>query len=51
MDILFHRGILGGQAEGIPAHRVQNVEPLTAFVARHDIAERVTTQVAHMDPP
>ena len=33
MDALGHRGVLGRQAEGVPAHRMQHVEALGALVA------------------
>ena len=38
--------LLGGQAERVPAHRVQDVEPLHAPVARDDVRGRVTLRVA-----
>ena len=34
--------LLGGQAERIPAHRMQHVETLRAFVARENIRGGVT---------
>ena len=51
MDLLFHRGILGRQAEGVPAHGVQNVEAPGALVAGDHVALRVVAHVAHMDAP
>ncbi|MNS52788.1 hypothetical protein D3C72_855150 [compost metagenome] len=40
------RRLLGGQAEGVPAHRVQHVEPAHALVARDDVRGRVAFRVA-----
>ena len=49
MDALGHRGVLGRQAERVPAHRMQHVEALRALVARDHVAERVVAHVAHVD--
>ena len=46
-----HRGVLGGHAEGVPAHRVQHVVPGRQLVARHDVAHRVVADMAHVDAP
>ena len=51
MDLVLHRRVFGRHAEGVPAHRMQHVEPLGALVARHDIAHRVVADMAHMDAP
>ena len=51
MAAAFHRGVLGGHAERIPAHRVQHRKPLRHLIARHHIAHRVVAHMAHMDAP
>ena len=42
-------GVLGRQAEGVPAHRVEDVEPLRPHEARHHVAHGVVAHVPHMD--
>jgi len=42
--------LLRRQSEGIPAHRMQNVEPAHALVARDDIGRRVTFRVPDVQP-
>ena len=42
-------GVLGGKAEGVPAHRMEHVEPAHPFVAGEQIADRVHAHVAHVD--
>jgi hypothetical protein len=42
----FHRVLLGGQAEGVPANRVEHVKTLGAFVARDDVGAGVALGVA-----
>ncbi len=51
MDLVFHGGVLGRQAERVPAHGMQHVEALGALVARDHVALRVVAHVAHMDAP
>ena len=46
MDAGLDRVLLGGQAEGVPAHRVQDVEAAHALVTRDDVAGRVALEVA-----
>ena len=41
-----HGVLLGGQAEGVPAHRMQHVQTLGAFVARENIRGGVTLRMA-----
>jgi hypothetical protein len=41
--------VLGGQAEGVVAHRAQNAEAHTPPDVREDIAERVVLDVAHVE--
>ena len=43
------RVLLRGQAEGVPAHRVEHVEALHARVARDDVGRRVALGVAHVE--
>ncbi len=40
------RVLLGGQAEGVPAHRVQHVEPAHSLVAAQDVGGRVALGMA-----
>ena len=51
MHALFHRGVFGRHPEGIPAHRVQHLEPAHLLVARQHIAHRVVAHVAHVNAP
>ena len=44
-------GVLGRQAECVPAHRVQDIEPLRPHVAGHHVAQRVVARMADMDAP
>src|SRR5213076_809207 len=46
-----HGGVLGRQAEGIPAHRLHHVVAAHAQVAREHVAYRVVAHVAHVQPP
>ena len=41
--------ILGGQAECVPAHRVQDIEATGALIAGDDVAHRVIARMANMD--
>ncbi len=50
MHALGHGGILGRQAEGVPAHRMEHVEALGALEAGDHVAQRVVAHMAHMDP-
>jgi hypothetical protein len=49
MGVRLQRVLLGGEAERVPPHRVQHVEPLLALVAGHDVGGRVALRVAHME--
>ena len=44
-------GVLGRQAESVPAHGVQHVEALGALVARDHVAQGIVAHVAHVDAP
>ena len=48
---LFHRGVFGRHPEGVPAHRVQHLEPAHLLVARQHVAHRIVADVAHVDAP
>ena len=50
MDLVLEGGVLRRQAEGIPAHGVQDIETLRALIARDDVAHGVVPDMAHMDP-
>ncbi len=50
-DPALHGGVLGRQAEGVPAHRMQHVEAHGALGARHHVAHRVVAHVPHVDAP
>ncbi len=43
--------LLGRQAEGVPAHRVQDVEALHALVAGEDVRGDVAFRVADVQTP
>ena len=51
MDAHIPRGVFCRQPEGIPAHRMQHVEPAGALVARDDITQRIVADVSHVDTP
>jgi hypothetical protein len=42
-------GVLGGQAESVPSHRVEDVEPPHPLEARQEIADGVDPHVSHVD--
>ena len=44
-------GVLGRQAEGVPAHRHQHVVPVHAQVAREHVVDGVVAHVPHVQPP
>ena len=43
-----HGVLLGGEAEGVPAHRVEDVEALHALVAAEDVRRRIALGVAYV---
>jgi hypothetical protein len=47
-DLVFNRGILGRQAEGIPTHRLQHVFAVHAHESRKHVADRVVAHVPHV---
>ena len=51
MDAALDRGVLGGHAEGVPAHRMEHFEALRAAHACHHVAHRVVADVPHVDAP
>ena len=48
MLVALDGGVLGGQAEGVPADRVQDVVALLEPVARDDVGQREGLGVAHV---
>ncbi len=46
--VVLDGGIFGGQAEGVPAHRMQHIEAAHALDARHNVADGVIAHVAHV---
>ncbi len=44
-------GVLGGQAKGVPAHRMQDIQPPRAFVAGQHVTHRIVADVPHVDAP
>ena len=46
--VFCHCGVLGGQAERVPAHRLQHVTAPHAVVARKHVADRVVAHVPHV---
>src|SRR5262245_58261707 len=46
----FDRVLFRGQAERIPAHRMQNVESTHAFVTRDDVSCRVAFRMTNVQP-
>ena len=49
MDPLGDGGVLGRQAEGVPAHRGEHAEALHRLVAAQHVTQRVVPHVAHVD--
>ena len=49
--VVLRGGVLGGQAEGVPSHRVKHVEAARAPIARHHVAHRVVAHMAHVYAP
>ena len=49
MNAALERRVFRRQAEGVPAHGMEDVEASGPLVARHDVAHRVVAHVAHMD--
>ena len=49
MAVVLDGRVLGGQAERVPAHRVQHVETAHLRVARDHVADGVVAHVAHVD--
>src|SRR5258708_29846070 len=50
MDSCAHRVTFGWETVGVPAHRMQNVEPAHALVAADDIRSCVTFRMAYVEP-
>ena len=48
LDAVLDGRILGRHAEGVEAHRMQDVEALHRLVARHDITDGIVAHVAHV---
>ena len=51
MALARHGGVLGGKAEGVPAHGMQNVESPRAHEAGDDVAHRIIAHMPHVDAP
>ena len=50
-DLALDRGVLGRQAEGVPAHRVQHIVALGAHEPRQHVAQRIIADMPDMDAP
>ena len=50
-DAAVARGVLGGQAESVPAHRLQHILAEHALVAADDIADGVVADMPHVQLP
>ncbi|KAG0505628.1 MAG: hypothetical protein Udaeo_10130 [Candidatus Udaeobacter sp.] len=46
----FDRVLLRGQTEGVPAHRVQNVEAAQPLIARNDVGRGVAFRMTNVQP-
>ena len=46
MPVVLDRGIFGGQAERVPAHRVQHVEAAHPLIAGESVADGVVAEMA-----
>ena len=49
--IVLHGGVFRRQSKRVPAHRMENVEPARAPIARDNIAHGVVAHMAHVDAP
>ena len=49
MHAVFDGSVLGGQAEGVPAHRMEHVEAAHPLEPRQEVADGVHADVAHVD--
>ena len=47
-DIVFHRGVFGRHAEGVPTHRLQDVFTEHALVSGDHVTDGVVTHVPHV---
>ncbi len=50
VDAPFDGGVLRRHAEGVPAHRMEDVEPLHPLVPGDDVADRIVPHMADVDP-
>ena len=50
VDAPFDGGVLRRHAEGVPAHRMEDVEPLHSLVPGNDVSDRVVPHMADVDP-
>ena len=50
LDVVLNGRVFGGQAERVPAHRVQHVEPRHALKACDHVADGVIAHVPHVQP-
>ena len=48
---LFHGGVFGGHAEGVPAHGMQHLKALHRLVAGQYVAHGIVAHMADMDAP
>src|ERR1700722_14393007 len=48
MHVVLDGGVFGGQAEGVPAHGMEDVEAAHALDARDDVADGVIAHVPHV---
>jgi hypothetical protein len=51
MDLVLHGRVLGGHAESVPAHRMQDVVAERALMTGDHVAHRVVARMADMDAP
>ena len=50
-DTAGHRGVLGGQPESVPTHRLQYVPAQHPLITRDHITDGVVADMAHVQPP
>ena len=51
MHLVFHGGVFGGHAKGVPAHGMQHVEAFGAPVSCHHVAHGVIAHMPHVNAP
>ena len=49
VNVVFNRGVFGGQPEGVPPHRLHHARPAHHLVAGDHVADGVVPHVSHVE--